>query len=271
MRFKSAKVGGFQIFAVAGTNTVSFGIDFTQAAIAGLMGFAIEREDPTENERYYMYGFKVFASIYPDPDETLVVTTFDQPVQSFVWDDFTAKDDREYVYYFHPLKGTPKNLDRSAPPIAIRVRTEKAFTEGTHDVFFNRGVASSQAYARKFKNQRPDQLSDAKRKEALQWLSRDLDEALQRFIASAKAGDTLLGAFYEFRYPPAAQWLKAAIDGGVHVKLVLDAKKNGGGVDKHGKPIPNFPRDDNEETVSNANLPGAAIACWREHNPDSIA
>jgi phosphatidylserine/phosphatidylglycerophosphate/cardiolipin synthase-like enzyme len=270
MRFKSAKVGGFQIFAVAGTNTVSFGIDFPANSIGGLMGFAIEREDPTENQRYYMYGFKVFASIYPNPDENLQVTTFDQPVQSFVWDDFTAKDGREYVYYFHPLKGTPKNLDRSAPPIPIRIKTEKAFTTDQHDIFFNRGVASSQAYARKFDNKRPDQMSGEKRKEALQWLSRDLDEALAKFIANAQPGDTLLGAFYEFRYPPAAQWLKDAVDRGVDVKLVIDAKKNGG-VDKHGKVIPNFPRDENKQTVSDANLPASAIACWREHNPDSIA
>jgi len=62
MRFKSAKVGGFQVFAVAGTNTISFGIDFEQAAIAGLMGFAVERQDVTENERYYMFGFKVFLA-----------------------------------------------------------------------------------------------------------------------------------------------------------------------------------------------------------------
>jgi phosphatidylserine/phosphatidylglycerophosphate/cardiolipin synthase-like enzyme len=271
VRFKSQQVGGFQVFAVAGTNTVSFGIDFTQPAIAGLLGFAVEREDLTENEHYYMYGFKVFPSVYPNPDETLQVLTFDQPVQSFVWDDFTAKGDHDYVYHFHPLRGTPKNLDRSAPVISIKVKTEKVFTTGKHDVFFNRGVASSQAYTRKFDNKAPDkQPTKAKQDEALQWLSRDLDEALARFIANAKSGDTLLGAFYEFRYLPAAQWLKQAVDRGVKVRLVIDAKKNGG-VDKQGKVIPDFPRDDNKKTVVDAQLPASAIACWRERNPDSIA
>ena len=271
MRFKSDRIQGFQVFAVSGTNTVSFGIDFDPARIGGLMGFAVERQDIKENERYYMYGFKVFESIYPNPDPTLQVSTYDQPVQSFVWDDFTAKDGREYVYYFHPLKGTPKNLDRSAPAIPIKVRTEKAFTDGTHDIFFNRGVASSQAYARNFNNKQPDKLPEPKRTQALQWLSRDLDEALKKFIDQAEPGDTLLGAFYEFRYAPAAQWFKAAIDRGVDVKLVLDAKKNGGGVDKKGKPIPNFPRDDNMKTVADAQLPASAIACWREKNKNEIA
>ena len=148
MRFKSRKIAGYRAYAVTGVNTVSFAIDFRAANTSGLLGFAVERHDPTENERYFMYGMKVFESVIPNPDELTTVSTFDQPVQSFVWDDFTAKPDREYKYFFHPLKGEPKNLDRSAPPIRIGVRTEPLFSDGTHDVFFNRGVASSQAYAR---------------------------------------------------------------------------------------------------------------------------
>ncbi|GLK85527.1 phospholipase D-like domain-containing protein [Ancylobacter defluvii] len=270
MRFKSNKVGGYQIFAVSGTNTVSFGIDFDREKVDGLLGFAVEREDPTENERYFMYGFKVFESIYPDPDANLIVSTFSQPIQSFVWDDFTAKDGRTYTYYFYPLKGTPKNLDRSAKPIPITVTTEKLFSKGVHDVFFNRGVASSQAYARKFKNKAPDKIAEPGRTAALEWLSRSLDEAILAFIDNAEAGDTLLGAFYEFRYLPVAERLKAAIDRGVSVKLVIDAKKNGY-TDKNGKVYPDFPRDDNFGTVQDAKLPESAVARWRVNNPDAIA
>src|SRR5829696_4957268 len=114
MRFRSQRVDGFEVSAVSGTNTVSFAIDADQSATPGLLGFAVERSDPAENERYFMYGFKVFASSIPNPTEDLVVSTYDHPVQSFVWDDFTAKADRQYDYWFHPLKGKPRNLDRSA-------------------------------------------------------------------------------------------------------------------------------------------------------------
>ena len=34
------------------------------------------------------------------------------------------------TYFFHPLKGTPKNLDRSAPPVRVAVQTEPLFTDG---------------------------------------------------------------------------------------------------------------------------------------------
>ena len=60
MRFKSNKVGGYQIYAVSGINTVSFGIDAVDTNTDGLLGFAVERRDVKEDQRYFMYGFKVF-------------------------------------------------------------------------------------------------------------------------------------------------------------------------------------------------------------------
>ena len=205
MRFKSRKTDGYQIFAVSGTNTISFGIDYDDADTKGLLGFAVERSDPEEDERYFMFGYKVFPSVIPNPDDMTTVKTFDHPVQSFVWDDFTAKPKRSYEYFFYPLKGTPKNLDRSARPIAIKVRTEPLFSTEQHDVFFNRGIASSQAYSRKFDNKKPNDLAPEKKKEAMEWLSRSLDDALLKFIANAKRDDTLLCCFYEFRYLPVAE------------------------------------------------------------------
>lgn len=268
MRFKSEVVGGYQIFAVAGVNTVSFGIDFDPGQTDGLLGFAVEREDPKEAERYFMDGFKVFEALYPNPDPEQRVSTYDQPIQSFVWDDFTAKEDRGYVYRFYPLKGEPKNLDRSAAPIPIVVQTEPLYGQ-THDVFFNRGVASSQAYVRRFGRRRPDKLPAAKRAEALQWLSRDLDEALLKFIGAARPGDALLGAFYEFRYPPVVAALSEALGRGVDVRLVLDSKDNAY-IDKKGKPQKAFPAVENREAARNAGIPDAAIV-WRERNPNAIA
>ena len=175
MRFKSQPTNSYQVFAVSGVNTISFGIQAGEDARAGLLGFAVERIDPAEDERYIMPGFKVFPSVVPFPTPEVLVSTWEHPVQSFVWDDFTAKPDHEYEYLFYPIKGRPKNLDRSAEPIRIRVRTEPLFG-GTHDVFFNRGVASSQAYVRRFGNIPPDRQPTAeKAREALQWLTRDLD------------------------------------------------------------------------------------------------
>jgi phosphatidylserine/phosphatidylglycerophosphate/cardiolipin synthase-like enzyme len=205
---------------------VSFGIEANDTARTGLLGFAVERVDPAKNERYFVHGFKVFPSIIPQPDENTYVSTFAHPIQSLVWDDFTAEPDHDYTYVFHPLAGTPKNLDRSRKTVSIEVRTEPLFG-GVHDVFFNRGVASSQAYAREFGNMSPsDQPSQVKRRKALQWLSRDLDEAMIAFIKSARSGDAIRGCFYEFTYPPVLAALAKAITDGVDVQLVVDCKVN---------------------------------------------
>jgi phosphatidylserine/phosphatidylglycerophosphate/cardiolipin synthase-like enzyme len=274
MRFKSRTTGGYQVFAVSGTNTVSFGISFDDANTKGLLGFAVERSDPAENERYFMYGFKVFPSVIAEPGKTTTVKTNDHPIQSFVWDDFTAKPGRKYQYIFHPLKGTPKNLDRSATPIPIDIETEPLFSTLEHDVFFNRGVASSQAYAREFKNTKPDKLPPAERAKAREWLSRSLDDAILKFIANAKKNDTLLCCFYEFRYLPVAQALKKALDRGVTVRLIVDCKVNES-TDKKGVFHESFPREDNLRTLKAAGLPppsraADATVIAREAKPNNI-
>ncbi len=152
----------------------------------------------------------------------------------------------------------------------IVVETEPLFTDGEHDVFFNRGVASSQAYQRRFGNVAPDKLeTQEKQAEALQWLSRDLDEAMIRFIDQAEAGDTLLGCFYEFRYLPVALRLKAALERGVKVQLILDSKENSR-TDKDGKFHESFPKVENQKTVKAAKIPAKAIACWRQNNRSNI-
>ena len=269
MRFKSQKVGGFRVYAVAGVNTISFGIEATTAAKKGLLGFSVERFDPKEDERFTMPGFKVFRSVIPNPEPHLQVSTWDQPVQSFLWDDFTARPDRVYEYTFRPLRGKPKNLDRSAKPITIKVRTEPLFTTNDHDVFFNRGVASSQAYERLFGNKKPDeQPTKAKQQEALDWLTRDLDEAIAKFINRAGSNDTLLCCFYEFHHMPVVKALAAARKKIKKLQIIIDAKVNEF-TDKEGKFHASFPRKENLKAISDAGIPASCII-RREKNPSDI-
>ena len=269
MRFKSPKSNSFQIFAISGVNTISFGIQASTKAKKGLLGFGVERIDTAANEHYTMPGFKVFPSLIPKPNETTQVSTMDHPIQSLVWDDFTAKPNHAYKYVFQPIKGKPKNLNRSEKPISINVKTEPLFSKETHDVFFNRGVASSQAYTRQFGELMPNELPAEKGKEALQWLTRELDDAILKFIGNAKKGDTLLGCFYEFRYEPVADALKEAIDREVDVKLIIDGKVNEHKDSKTGKIVESFPREDNIRTLKAAKIPKKNYKL-REARPNNI-
>jgi phosphatidylserine/phosphatidylglycerophosphate/cardiolipin synthase-like enzyme len=259
MRFKSAPSKKFQVFAITGVNTISFGIKASDSGKKGLLGFAVERVDPAAKERYTMPGFKVFPSVVRNPSDETQVTTWDHPIQSLVWDDFTGKPNHKYEYIFHPIKGKPKNLDRSEKPISIKVRTEPLFSKESHDIFFNRGVASSQAYTRRFGDLKPNELPTDKGKEALAWLTRELDEACLKFIQNAKKGDTLLGCFYEFRYEPVAKEIKEAIKRGVDVKLIIDGKKN----------AQNFPREDNIKMLAANKIPKKNYTL-RQAKPNNI-
>lgn len=255
MRSKSKKTNGYIIYAVSGTNTVSFAIDFREADCIGLLGFAVERIDHTTGERKYVDGYKVFESIIPHPNEDTVANTYSHPIQSFVWDDFACYDDHEYEYFFYPLKGTPDNLDRSAKPINLIIKTEKLFSGGEHDIFFNRGVASSQAYRRRFFNLTPEKINNPEMKQsALDWLSRHLDDAILKFIRNAKKGETLLGCFYEFHYEPVAEAFAHAINKTkVNVRLILDGKKNER-TDKNGNFHESFPREANKRTLETVGI-----------------
>lgn len=268
MRFRSRSVGGTRVVAVTGVNTVSFAVLAGPQTRAGLLGFSVERIDRASDERYFMGGFKVFESVIPHPDASTQVSTFDHPVQSFVWDDFTARPGQEYEYLFHPVKGRPRKLEHRRP-VPLTVRTEPLESATGHDVFFNRGVASSQAYVRRFGPTPIDQLEPASRRDAaLRWLSRDLGDAIVRFVDACEPGDRLLGCFYEFRHRPAATALRAALDRGVDVGLIVDAKLNGPGR-PDGTVGPSFPRQDNLSMLASAGIPEANVV-RREARPSDI-
>ena len=268
MRFRSREAAAGRVFAVSGVNTLSFGIAASEQTREGLLGFAVERIDRPSGQGRFMRGFKVFPSVIPAPAEGLEVSTLDHPVQSFVWDDFTASPGHDYVYRFHPMKGQPGRLRRQGRPLSITVRTEPLVTTGAHDVFFNRGVASSQAYSRLFGTARIDDLQPDKRAAALAWLSRDLDEAIVRFVESCQPGDRLLGCFYEFRYAPVAETLKVAAIRGVDVALIVDAKVNEY-TDKNGHFHESYPRADNLQLVDRSGLHDRVRL--RQARPSAIA
>ena len=263
MRFRSRTAAAGRVYAVTGTNTVSFAVAASAATEAGLLGFAVRRYDLAAGTDAWMPGFKVFHSLVPEPAPGESVSTHDQPVQSFTWDDFTCRPDSRYRYVFHPLKGSPSHLVRSATPLTLTVRTEPLYGE-RHDVFFNRGVASSQSYTRLYGDTPIADLDPERQQQALGWLSRDLDDALLRFVDQTQPGDRLLGCFYEFTYLPAAAALKDAVDRGVDVRLIVDAKDNGSATE------PAFPRSENLATLSTAGIPMDRVVL-REARRSAIA
>lgn len=223
MRRKRTK-NGLSVRAISGTCVVLLGIDMDKADCNGLLGFAIHRTDHTEDEAYWLNGNKTFAATDPGFVAGSTYSTRQHPIQGFGWSDYSAKPGHEYTYRVEALFGSPSNL-KSEGRVQVRVTTESP-EGGDHDVYFNRGVAASQAYARRFGNKRPDDVGDA----AFAWLSRGLFEAMLAFIESASDSSYQLRvAAYEFHYEPVLMALKAAKERGVDVKVVFDNRKSSPG------------------------------------------
>jgi phosphatidylserine/phosphatidylglycerophosphate/cardiolipin synthase-like enzyme len=252
---RKARNGALSVHAIAGSHVVLLGIDMAEPKTSGLLGFAIKRIDHTEGERYWLQGFKTFEETDPGLPPGSLVSTLDHPVQAFLWSDFTAKPNHHYTYRVVAMTGKPKDLDQTES-VEVDISTEDE-AQGVHTVYFNRGVAGSQAYARKFGNRHPDQVS---RGRAWTWLSRGLVEGLLRFIGQANGERFgLRAALYEAQYAPVLDALAAAATAGADVKIVFDARPN---------PL-NYPNARNREAMTEAGLSHLAIP--REANRSYIA
>jgi hypothetical protein len=222
MRFRSTQ-NGLTVTAICGTTCCLLSFDMDVKKTKGLLGFAIEREDKTENEKYFLKGFKYFQETGTNTENGQLFTTFEQPIQSFLWEDFTVKEQHEYIYTIIPVFGKPKLLVYGKS-CAIKVNTPtNQLVE--HEIYFNRGVAGSNAYAVKFKNKKPSEMNLGEQQKALTWLSRGLFEALVKFIESAiDSKYQLRAALYEFEYQPVLEAFKKAFEErNVDIKIIYDS------------------------------------------------
>lgn len=238
---KKRSTGGVAVNAIAGTHVVTLGLDLTDAARKGCLGFAIQREDHTEDERYWMSGMKTFAETDPGLGPGGQISSREHPFQAFQWADYSAKPDHDYTYTAIPLYGKPAKL-KEGPRASVRVTTEAEFGK-PHSVFFNRGSIASQEYARRFQNTKPSALKPPERRDAAyRWLSRGLSEALLAFLARAKDGDyALRAAMYEFKWPTVLEAFGAAKQRGADVHICFDGIKAS-------------PGDDNRDAIDRAGI-----------------
>ncbi len=114
---------GLTINAIAGTHVVLLGLDLDAAHRAGCLGFAIQREDHTEDERYWLKGMKTFQATDPGLGPGGEVSSRDHPFQTFQWADYSAKPEHDYSYKVIPLNGAPAQL-REGAHLAVRITTE---------------------------------------------------------------------------------------------------------------------------------------------------
>lgn len=246
---------------IAGSHVVLLGWSLPEAKCDELAGFALHRTDHEEEEAWWLRGMKTFEATDPGLPRGARHSTRDHPIQSFMWSDYAAKPGRRYTYRVVALKGPPDNLAEFAET-SVTVETE-APEGGANDVHFNRGVAASQEFARRFGNAPLDENDMDNPKWA--WLSRGLFEAMCAFVNAAGSGDKLRVCAYEFHFRPFLKRLKEAVGRGVDLKIIYDSK------DKPDSDGHVFPRDANRaaalaEGIKSKCIERAAFKSAISHN-----
>ena len=231
MRFRNENKN-VSVQAIAGTHVVLLGLNATETSAKGLLGFTVSRRKDGTGHFQPLSGGRNFEGI----ESSLPV------LQTFLWGDYTVDAASHYTYRVTPLYGMP-DIPEAGEHVDVEVTTENP-EQGKHGIYFNRGVAGSQAYSRKFGEYRkwyrksptekdiekirftqyvkPEDVPD---RQAYVWLSRGLEEAMLRFIGQASGPEySLRAAVYEFTHGPVIQAFVDALEAGVDVKIVHHAK-----------------------------------------------
>ena len=213
------------VLAVAGTYVITLGMNLKASLHTQLLGFSIQRTDHLTNRVDWLASFKVFEAVLPNKPADAMVSTEQHPIQDFFWSDFTVQPGRSYTYRILARGGVPTALTTVAE-VLVTIITETTDTGQEYDVYFNRGVAGSQAFVNKF-GSGPFSTIVATHPEVWAWLSRGLQEAMFSFIQQASdASFGIRASVYEFSYEPALTELAKAKSRGADVQIIVHDKAN---------------------------------------------
>ncbi len=258
---------GLTVNAISGTHCVFLGFDMPKSSTKNLLGFAIQREDISEQETIWLRSIKTFKSVRALAGQE-DANSLTAPFQSFQWADYTVKPGHDYKYRVFPMTGKPEKLIQG-PATTVPISAENP-EDSKHGVYFNRGAIASQAYAKRFGLVDPFAPGQ---EAALEWLSRDILHGILDFIARAKGSDFALRvAIYETQFSPILDALAAAKNRGVDVHVVYGANAGAEGTQKNIDAIAAAGLDEVSTQRTNAKIPhnkfvvllkkGKPVAVW---------
>ena len=218
----------FRVKAYAGTNGVLLAMDLAEPRRKGLLGFAIEKQQGDKPWQFLFNSLTFPGKVHTFPQFHATPSDI-APLQKFRWADYAVNPGTTLQYRVHLAYGTP-----DAPVLGESLELSITSDDGhpaNQSVIFNRAVAASQAFQRKFpdldaqisanKNMPIEAWPDAAR----QWLENGLLGRLQGFIERAPDGEWALDiAIYEYQLQAIIDTVNAAFDRGVQVRVLYHAK-----------------------------------------------
>ncbi|TKJ84164.1 phospholipase [Pseudomonas koreensis] len=231
----------FRVKAYAGTNGVLLAMDLAEPRRKGLLGFAIEKQQGAKpwlflfNSLTFPGKAHTFPQFHATPSDIA-------PLQKFRWADYAVNPGMTLHYRVHLAYGTADAV-QLGEALELTITSDDGHPSN-QSVIFNRAVAASQAFQRKFpdldaqisanKNMPIEAWPDAAR----QWLENGLLGRLLGFIERAVDGQWALDiAIYEYQLQAIIDAVNAAFARGVQVRVLY-----------HARP------DDEDTTINEASL-----------------
>jgi len=240
----------FRVKAYAGTNGVLLAMDLAEPRRKGLLGFAIEKQQGGKpwlflfNSLTFPGKAHTFPQFHATPSDIA-------PLQKFRWADYAVNPGMTLHYRVHLAYGTADAV-QLGEALELTITSDDGHPSN-QSVIFNRAVAASQAFQRKFpdldaqisanKNMPIEAWPDAAR----QWLENGLLGRLLGFIERAVDGQWALDiAIYEYQLQAIIDAVNAAFARGVQVRVLY-----------HARP------DDEDTTINEASLAALPLASKR--------
>lgn len=218
----------FRVKAYAGTNGVLLAIDVAEPRRKGLLGFAIEKQQGSKpwlflfNSLTFPGKAHTFPQFHATPSDVA-------PLQKFRWADYAVNPGVTIHYRIHLAYGTA-DAPLLGEFLEVTISTDNGLPAG-QTVIFNRAVAASQAFQRKFAD--VDALLSANKKLPIeewpdaprQWLENGLLARLLGFIERAEDGQWALDiAIYEYQLQVIVDAVNAAFERGVKLRVLYHAQ-----------------------------------------------
>jgi len=233
---------GVRVKAYAGTTGILLAFNVETDKREDLLGFAISRKilsGSFAGRIGWLQGILDFPGTTKGRGE--LIATNVAPIQKFRWSDYSVYPGTQYSYTVHPVfrsgsspvtASNRKLFLEDGPQVVV----ETQGFQGEDAIIFNRAVASSQAFSRRF----PDldaEIQQAKEagtlgtktlpQRALDWLSRGLVERIESFLSQAKDESWAIDlAIYEYHLPRLHHAIVAAGQRGAKVRVLYHAKED---------------------------------------------
>ncbi|TDV41197.1 phosphatidylserine/phosphatidylglycerophosphate/cardiolipin synthase-like enzyme [Pseudomonas helmanticensis] len=218
----------FRVKAYAGTNGVLLAMDLAEPRRKGLLGFAIEKQQGAKpwlflfNSLTFPGKAHTFPQFHATPSDIA-------PLQKFRWADYAVNPGMTLHYRVHLAYGTADAV-QLGESLELTITSDDGHPSN-QSVMFNRAVAASQAFQRKFpeldalisanKNMPIEAWPDAPR----QWLENGLLARLLGFIERAVDDQWALDiAIYEYQLQAIVDAVNAAFARGVQVRVLYHAR-----------------------------------------------